>query len=60
MLTWTMSNEFQIFLIQVLFFASSAWTFPVFAGGAFVFLVLINNEAFTDLIIRQLGKDKAW
>lgn len=53
MLTWAMSNEFQIFFIKVLFFASSAWTFPVFAGGTLVFFVFINNETFTDLIVRQ-------
>jgi hypothetical protein len=48
-----MSNELQIFFIEVLFFAGSAWAFPVLASGAFFFFILINNETFTDLKVRQ-------
>lgn len=55
-LTWTMSNEFQIFFIKMLFFASSARTLPVFASGTFVFFVLIDNETFTDLNIQLVKR----
>jgi hypothetical protein len=44
------SDELQIVVIQMLFFAGSPWALLMLAMGAFIFLVFVDNEALTNLV----------